>query len=162
MNKTSKQIFIAFIIYIAIFISIIIGEYLLPSYSKTYSLSMLDTPSFLELNGFQIALKVSFILLIHTYILFNVISFIPNLRKIKYNYYYLFVSVFIFMISPIYLENSLANYISIPFGNIIGSPEIAILFFILLIYLLLIIKGILFLLVIGYFFKHFSKSKKTI
>ena len=161
-NFIVKQIILILIIFISIFLATLVGQFInkyIIYYGGLHIFpTLLDTPTYLNLSTLETAFRVSLYLVLYIYIglIFLTSIDIKYLNVLKYNYFYRFLTTFLFILLPYTIEDTLANYIAF----FIEPSEGAIAYYVLIFPTLLAIKALLLMLGLAWIFKKFKSSKK--
>ncbi len=159
-NQLKLIVYLSFSIILSTAIVWFITNYLF-QYSEIY-LSVLGS------SGLEEIILGSFILvLIPLYLLHNLITLIPYLKPIKYNFHFIFLSVLVFMLIPIGITAEIANNIGFYLANKSTIPydpssytDLVDFFGILSFLIIYPLQYIFVVLIVGGLFKKYKNIKK--
>jgi hypothetical protein len=100
-----------------------------------------------------------FIFAVFFYLIFNLMALLENFRLLRHNFYFIFLVVLVFVLTPGYLDMLLINNIIYFLGLGDGTPidgglQLLLLFMFRFLYIFIII------ILLGLLFNHLSKSEK--
>lgn len=129
-----------------------------------YIFQYLELPTiFLDLGLEDTILFVITFLLIPIYLIYNLVTLIPYFKQIKYNFYFIFLSIFIFIFIPSYIIASISDHISFLLASGKSGIDYADAvegFGIVAFVLLYPLQYILVVLIVGWIFRKYMKKKK--
>ena len=145
-NQIALILYILISMFLSFTISWFVNEYII-NYSENYVFIL--GPANLEKIIFRI-----FILTIPFYFIINIIGSLKYFRNLKYNFYYIFFSILMFMLIPTFVPGIISYYTGSFFGSTIYTID---LYSVIGFFVGLILEFVLILLILSWIFKKIKK-----